>query len=344
MQEEEPSAPAATGLGSLDALLAALCREGRVPGLAIRVTAGETCLFEKGYGMSDLQARIPVDPANTVFRVASVSKPITATALACLVSEGALELDDPLSRYVPEFPEHGITLRQLAAHTAGIRSYRGKEYALNRPYGIADSLELFSNDPLLFEPGTGYHYNSYDYVLLSLAMERASGRPFEELVREKVLDPLGMHRTMAEVPGQAVPGQAVFYSRTRGGFRVASEVDNRYKLAGGGYLSTVGDLSRLGRACLKGEPCGKEALKAVLSPQTAAGQPTWYGLGWQVSKDAAGRPYFGHIGNGVGAYSNFFVYPEQGVVIGLLINCTDPKVQPVLDAGVEAVFLSLEGA
>ena len=339
-----PATADTNGLDQLDALLLNLVAEGRVPGLAIRILAGGTCLFEKGYGMADLQSGIPIDPARTVFRVASVSKPITATALACLVSDGMLRLDDPLARYVPEYPDYGITLGQLASHTAGIRGYRGKEYALNKPYGIADSLALFRNDPLVFEPGAGYLYNTYDFVLLSLAMERAAGQPFGALVRERVLDPLGMQHTEAEIPGRPVPGQAVFYTRTRGGFREATPVDNRFKLAGGGYLSTVGDISRLGRACLQGLPCGKEALQEVLSPQTAAGRPTWYGLGWQVSEDAAGRPYYGHIGNGVGAYGNFFVYPQQEVVVSLLINCTDPKVQPVLDAGVEALFLTVDTA
>jgi CubicO group peptidase (beta-lactamase class C family) len=210
---------------------------------------------------------------------------------------------------------------------------------LNKPMGIADSLGLFKDDALLFAPGQGFQYNSFDFVLLSLAMERASGKPFHHLVHDTVLEPLQMRHTMPDTSGSPQPGQAVFYSRSRQGFRPATEVDNRFKLAGGGYLSTVRDICRLGQATLQGEVAPAPVLERFLQTQYVSGSPTWYGLGWQASRDAAGRPYYGHIGNGVGGYGNFFVYPRQELVIAILINCTDPRVQPVLDLVVEAIHL-----
>jgi CubicO group peptidase (beta-lactamase class C family) len=284
-----------------------------------------------------------VEPETTVFRVASISKPITATALARMVSEGALDLDEDLRAWVPEFPErHGrVSLRQLAAHTAGLRAYRGKEAALNLPLTIADSLPLFVEDPLEYKPGEGYGYNSFDSVLLSLAMERAGGRPFHELVEALVLGPLGMAHTHMEVPGAPVPGQAQFYTRRAGAFRPATPVDTRYKLAGGGYLSTVYDICRLGQAYLEGRVAPREVLQPFLTTQQVGGAPTYYGLGWQVSRDAAGRPYFGHVGNAVGGYSNFYVYPESGLVVCVLVNCSAPEIQPVLDTMMGALHQSV---
>ena len=322
-------------------LLRQAVEQGLVPGVAIRVMHRGSCWLEQGYGLADLESKAPVSPGNTVFRIASISKPITATALARLVAAGRVGLDDPLGTYVPEFPHQGINLGQLAAHTAGIRGYRGREALLNRPMGIADSLELFREDPLLFAPGEGFHYNSFDFVLLSLAMERASGQPFDRLVQETVLEPLQMLQTAPDTPGSPRPGQAGFYSRGRQGFRPAAPVDTRYKLAGGGYLSTVGDICRLGEATLSGEVAPAGVLEPFLRTQHVAGSPTWYGLGWQASRDAAGRPFYGHIGNGIGGYGNFFVYPAQELVIAILTNCTGPGMQPVLDLVVEAIHLEI---
>lgn len=323
-------------------LLGALAESGRVPGLALRIQHRGRQMYQAAYGFSNLEEGVPATP-QTVFRIASVSKPITATALARMVGKGLLGLDDPLVQYVPEYPDHGIRIRQLAAHTAGLRGYRGKEYALNRPYSIEASLEVFRDDPLEFAPGTGFLYNSFDFVLLSLAMERAAGMPFHALVRELVLGPLGMENTQAELPGRLPEGLAKPYTRWAGGFRRAVPVDNRYKLAGGGYLSTVADVCRLGQAYLDGTAVDPVLAREFLTAQETPQGPTWYGLGWQVSRDAAGRSYFGHVGNAVGGYSNFFVYPEQEAVVAILMNCTDPGVQPVLDTAIDAALSALDG-
>lgn len=331
------------GLKEADLLLGDLVEAGRVPGMAIQVCFRGKTWFISGYGKADLETGAEVLPESTVFRIASISKPITATALARLVEDGVLQLDEDIRTYVPEFPgKHGVvTLRQLASHTAGIRGYRGREVALNKPMGIEESLGIFVEDPLLFPPGEGYHYNSYDFVLLSLAMQRASGRPFNELVQEQVLIPLSMPDTHMETPGKPVPGQATFYSRTGKGFKKAVPVDTRYKLAAGGYLSTVSDVCRLGRAWLQGTIASPDTLNQFLTCPEIGGEPTWYGLGWQVSRDAQGRPFYGHVGNTVGAYSNFFVYPEQELVFAILVNASVSGVQPVFDQVVDAVHRSL---
>ena len=316
----------------------------KVPGLAVGVRYRSDEWFSGGFGFADLQGGIPVLPGSTVFRVASISKPITATALAIMVATGTLELDADLRTYVPEFPASHppVTLRQLASHTAGIRGYRGKEFALNKPLSIEQGLGIFVDDPLEFTPGEGYLYNSFDFVLLSLAMERAGGKPFDELVFELVLRPLNMAHTGMEQPGIPAEGQAVFYTRLGSGFRRAVPVDTRYKLAGGGYLSTVGDVCQLGQAYLDGRIATGEILKPFLTSQKAGGIPTYYGLGWQVSRDSAGRPYYGHIGNAVGAYTNFFVYPDQQLVICILVNCSVPDIQADLDRAVNAIHAAVK--
>lgn len=318
-----------------------LVAANKVPGLSVAIYQKDVLDWQAGFGFSNIEDRTPVYPPDTIFRAASVSKPITACALAVMISEGLIDLDASFYDYVPDFPrkKHDFSIRQLAAHTAGIRGYKGKEYALNKPYTIRESLEVFQEDPLLFKPGTQFHYNSFGYVLLSLAMEEASGIPFEVYTREKVLIPLGMNNTIPEQPPTTnekrttTNQQATFYTRLRSGFRKAIAVDNRYKLAGGGYLTTVNDMTSLGKAVLH-KSFYPETLDVFLKPQKIMEKSTYYGLGWEVSEDAQGRPFYGHIGNQVGGYSYFRIYPETGLIFSTLVNCTDPKIQHILDEAV----------
>ena len=116
-------------------------------------------------------------------------------------------------------------------------------------------------------------------------------------------------------------------------------MNNFFKLAGGGYLSTTQDISNFGQAFLNKEVLNDSTQNQFLSSEIINNELTYYGLGWQVSQDAKGRPFYGHIGNGVGGYSNFFVYPKEKMVLSILINCTNPNVQEELDQVIDA-FLS----
>ena len=334
-----------------DVLFHNLVAERQVPGMAITMLKNGKILLQKGYGYVDVERKVPVDPNKTMFRTASISKCITGLALGKMAEEGLVDLDAPFHRYVSDYPKksHKFTLRQLASHTAGIRGYRGKEYGLNQPYSIKDSIAIFQNDPLVFEPGKGYLYNSFDFVLLSLAMEEVSGMPFADYVKEKVLDPLDMKntsppqiegvRSSARLPdGQAVENLAHFYTKRSVSFKEAIPVNNAYKLAGGGYLSTSADIAQMGQAILEGKLLKKETYDQILTSQFINGKPTYYGLGFQVSQDVQGRNFVGHVGNSVGAYTNFFVYPKEEMVISVLINCTDPKVQEKLDTAIDTVL------
>ncbi|MGB5236373.1 MAG: serine hydrolase domain-containing protein [Flavobacteriaceae bacterium] len=316
-----------------ETLLNQLVSDRKVPGMAISVLKDGLLFYQKGFGHARIESDHRIDPGSTLFRAASASKPIAATALAKMIKERIIDLDAPFHHYVPYFPkkEYEFTIRQLASHTAGIRGYKGKEYALNKPYSIKESLVVFQNDPLLFRPGTAYLYNSFDWVLVSLAMQEASGLPFEAYVKEKVLNPLGMRKTKPEIPNAEEKDQAWFYTKRKIGFKKAVEVDNRYKLAGGGYLSTSADLVRLGQSYLDFTFLDPQISSQFLTPSIIDGKSTYYGLGWEVSTHKEGHPYFGHTGNSIGGYSNFYVYPENKMVVAILINCTDPKIQHLLD-------------
>ena len=334
------------GLELTDAIFENLAVSHRVPGIAVSLMDHGMKVLHKGYGMADMAGQVPMDPDHSLLRIASISKCITALALGRMMEAGLIDLDADFREYVPEYPqrEYGFSLRQLAGHTAGIRGYRGKEYALDRNLSIAQGIDIFKDDPLIHAPGKGYFYNSFDFVLLSLAMERASGQAFADYVREEVLLPLGMQTTFApkklegqgERPIHRKLHMAKFYAPSTLGFKEAMEVDNNYKLAGGGYLSTAADIARLGQAVLEGRLLEKATYETLLTSQIVQGKPTYYGLGFQVSRDGKGREFVGHLGNSVGAYTHLYIYPDHQKVVSLLINCSDPKIQEELDRALDS--------
>ncbi len=325
--------------GLADDVFSAMTEQGRIPGLAVTVFRKGEVFFEKGYGFSSLEHQRPVKPGQTLFRAASVSKCISAAALAKMVAQGLIDLDRSFYDYVPYYPRKGadFTIAQLAGHTAGIRGYQGKEYALNKPYSIRDGTAVFKMDPLIATPGTHFFYNSYNWVLVSLAMEEASGISFSSYVQQQLLDPLGLGHTLEE-PGRSDPvsvpdsaEMATFYTSSHGLFHKAVPVDNRYKLAAGGYLTTSNDLCKFGQAVLEERIAPEAIWRRFLTPHHIREVSTFYGLGWEVSADRQGRRRYGHTGNSIGGYSNFYIFPEEQLVFAILINCTNPGVQMELD-------------
>ena len=320
----------------------------KIPGISVTILKRGKEVLQGGYGYSNVEKQQAILPKNTFFRIASISKCITGLAFGKMVEEGLVDWDGSFYDYVSYYPKkkYDFTLRQLASHTAGIRGYQGKEFAMNRPFSIKESISVFKDDPLLFEPGKGYLYNSFDFVLLSLAMQEASGIPFEQYVKEKILDPLKMTHTLAgEKEGQLFRTErkiytSEFYTKISTGFRKAIEVNNFYKLAGGGYLSTSSDIAKLGQAILDGKLLRNETYEQLFTSQQVNGESTYYGLGFQVSQDAKGRNFVGHVGNSVGAYSNLVVYPQEQTVISILTNCTAPNIQDDLDRAIDAFLES----
>jgi CubicO group peptidase (beta-lactamase class C family) len=136
-----------------------------------------------------------------------------------------------------------------------------------------------------------------------------------------------MQATIPEIQGRISRDLATFYSPSPKGFRHAIPVNNEYKLAGGGYLSTAADIARFGQAYLDGLIGTPALVGEFLKARQIGGKPTWYGLGWEVSRDTANRPFYGHTGNSVGAFSKFLVYPEARMVFVILVNCGNPGIE-----------------
>ncbi len=304
-----------------------------VPGVSVALGAGDFTRFET-FGWADLEADVPVTP-HTRFRIGSVSKVLTAAALGLLVESGGLELDATIQRYVPEFPEkqHPITLRHLAAHQSGIRHYRGDEALSNRQFGsVVEAVSVFAEDPLVAEPGSAFTYSTYGYTLLSAAMERASGRAFLDLMRETVLEPIGMTHSSPEIKGALHPDQAVGYEPDyAGGALVAPETDLSNKWAGGGYVSTAGDLLKFARAHLREGFLSQETLDLLWwEKSTADGPPTRHGLAWQSGvMESDGRSFVAAGGNAIGGTTVMIIFPEDQVIVVFMTNIGNAPIRGV---------------
>lgn len=297
------------------------------PGLSVSVGRRDRLIWSAGYGVADVEQQVPADPSTTKFRVGSVAKPMTALALVTLVADDRIDLDADVRRYVPEFPrkEHDFSVRQLAGHLAGIRHYAGDEAYSRKHYrSVSEALEIFRDDPLIGKPGAQWKYSSYGYNLLSAVIEKASGKSFVETMSETVFRPLGMTSTVPDQLKDVVPHRGRYYVRRDGRLYNEPEVDNSNKWASGGFLSTTDDLVRFGLAHVDGKSVSPEKLLLLWTEQkTAAGEPTGYGIGWRTVIDGDGQKWIGHGGGSIGGTTQFWVFPETGLVIAMASNLTE---------------------
>jgi CubicO group peptidase (beta-lactamase class C family) len=326
----------------------AMMTERNIPGFSAAVSVDEKLVWSEGFGYANLEKKIQVCP-QTRFRIASVSKTLTAAAAMKLHEEGRLDLDAPIQRYVPSFSAKGnvITPRQLLCHRSGIRHYRDDNEALNRSHynSVTESLELFKNDSLLFQPGSDFGYTTYGYVLLSAAIESAAGENFPDTIRKLVFTALGLSNTREEQVGMDSLQQTKFYDyegRPEDGIIVeAPFVDYSSKWAGGGFRSTAEDLVRFGSALLREGFLKAETLDMMFTVNSRRSIIDGYGLGWMIARDLRFRKAYFHFGATFGGTSLLVIYPKQKVCVALLANLGHARFPFSRIMGIVNSFLSV---
>lgn len=345
VRAQQPALPAAAAT-ELDAFIRAEQDAAKVPGLGVAIAFGHKLLFSKGFGSADLEQRMPATE-HTVFRTASIAKPITATALMQLVEQGKVDLDAPIQKYCPAYPvkQWPITPRLILGHLAGIRHYKPNESGGKTHYfSIDESLVLFKNEPLLHEPGTKYLYSTFAFNLIGCAIEGASGLSYEQYLQRNVWTPAAMTRSRLDRLWDIVPDRARGYYRTTdddlkslpaaarlivkpGDIVNAPLHDTSMKIAGGGLLSTPEDLVRFGIAVQTGKLLKKETLETMWTPgKTTAGELTGYGLGWGVQPPQEGLTRISHNGNQIGASGGLIIIREVELTYAVLTNLEDVDI------------------
>jgi CubicO group peptidase (beta-lactamase class C family) len=320
------AAPGSLADDSVDAIRAAIpdgmSRFG-IPGLSLAVARGGTVRFEAGFGFSDIENEVRARP-ETVYRLASVSKPITAVVVMKLAEQGRLDLDAPVWRYCPDFPEKPwpVTSRQLLCHQGGVRHYRPGEQPMTRRFtSLGEGLALFRDDRLEFEPGTKVLYTTYGYTVLGCAAAMAAGRPFPSLLQDTVLEPARMTATRLDDVRELIPHRAGGYVRDGYGRLLNSALaDMSHKVPGAGLCATAPDVARFGAALLGGRIVSRETLRQMLTRQkTRDGQETGYGLGLSVGT-RGGRAEAWHTGGHERVSTVLYLRPDDGLAVGILAN------------------------
>jgi CubicO group peptidase (beta-lactamase class C family) len=318
----------------------------KIPGLSIAIAVDNRLRFARGYGMADLEQNVPAGP-ETVYRTGSIAKPITSTAVMQLAQEGRLDLDAPIQKYCPAFPEKNwpLTARHLLGHLGGIRHYRNSAESSGTAYydSITSSLGLFKDEPLLHEPGTKFLYTTYGYSVLGCAVEGASGMSFEEYLRTKVFGPAGMNASGIDDYRRIIPRRARGYARMTGtmlarlseGQRRGLKPDEIFnstlhdtsmKVPGGGLVSTAPDLVRFALAMNQGTLVRPETRAQIWTQQKLRdGKMTDYGLGWSVGM-ADGEPAIYHSGGQSGVSTFLTLLPQRGLAIAVMSNLQDANV------------------
>ncbi len=312
----------------LEAATARFMKKKNLPGISTAVVENGEYEWSGGFGMADLENAVPAGP-QTLYRLASISKTITATAAMLLYERSKLDLDAPVQKYCHIFPEKEtpITTRQLLGHLGGIRHYRSRsiydpEIISTKHFDdpIAAGLNFFKDDPLVAKPGTKLSYSNYGYVLIGCVIEGASGEKYSDFVSENVLQPAGMTHTRIDDRLAIVPDRTRFYSKDKSGTVVNAEpVDVSFKIPADGWLSSAEDMAKFEVAMLNDRLVSRTTRNLMWTQQkTSDGKQTPYGLGWAIGDDSP--PSITHGGGEWGTSTFIMIAPEPRVGVVVLIN------------------------
>jgi CubicO group peptidase (beta-lactamase class C family) len=295
------------------------------PGASVLVVRGGAVVIRRSYGKADLEAGVVATP-KTNFRLASVTKQFTAMAILILADRGKLSLDDSISRFFPDFPPYGaaITIRQLLTHTSGLPDY--EDYmpeGLTVPLKDGDVLRILEQNPRpRFSPGAAFSYSNSGYSLLSLVVQRASGRSFAAFLRDEIFLPLGMTATVAFENGvSTVSDRAFGYSRKRTGWSRTDQSLTSSVLGDGGIYSSIDDLARWDQELAAPHIVRAAVLQQAFAPAVRTDLPgdVAYGFGWRVS-DYRGHHAVWHTGETIGFRNAILRFPGDRLTVVILTN------------------------
>jgi CubicO group peptidase (beta-lactamase class C family) len=288
-------------------------------GGSVIVTRGGATLLSAGYGMANREHAVPNTP-ETKFRIGSITKQFTAMAILILQDRGKIHVEDRVGDHLTTVPDtwQELTIHQLLTHTSGIMhswALPGFAETMSVPTTLDETLKRFFDQPLVFEPGTGFQYSGVGYFLLAKIIEEVSGKRYEDFLNEEIFTPLNMLDTGADRPDVVLEGRASGYGRNEDGIVQNAPAIFMPLLTGGGNLySTVEDLARWDRALSAHTLISEEAYAAMYRPERER-----YGYGWRVG-ELDGRRSISHSG-GVPGFNAFILrLPDQDICVVVLTN------------------------
>ncbi len=295
-------------------------------------------IFKNGYGMASIELSVP-NTAETKFLIGSITKQFTATAVMQLVEKGLVNLDDPITKYLPDYPKETgdkVTIHHLLRHTAGVPSYTDMPDAMARrtqPVTLDELVGLFKDKPLDFEPGEQFKYSNSGYLLLGIVIEKASGMTYEDYLRQNIFDVIGMDNSGYAHQDKIIPGRACGYREGQD-----DELLNDYVVhmswpyAAGGLYSTVEDMLRWDQALYTEKLLTKGSLEKMFTPGLRD-----YGYGWGIGQ-IAGHKLVSHDGGIDGFSTSFFRCVDDNICVVVFSNNINAPVTSIA-AGLMAIAL-----
>lgn len=299
-----------------------------IPGVSVAVVKGSDTLYLGGAGYRNVEQKLPAE-RGTVYRIGSITKQFTSSAIMQLVEKGRLHLTDTLGTLLPEYPQwRGITLRQLLNHTSGIHSYTSNRTwaaTWSRPLTPAQVVDFVKDDTLDFAPGSAYRYNNTGYVLLGIILERVTGTPYATLMQRSFFTPLGM-QSAGYCPSRATdPSHAAGYAAVGGKMEPAEYLDMSHPFSAGALCMSVPDYLRWQTALTSGRVVSMASYAQMSTGDTVNnGQRTGYGFGLMQGQ-LGKHPMIMHNGGVHGFSTDQRWLPSDSLRVVVFVNAGTPE-------------------
>ena len=336
-------------VAKIDAAITAWMTLNKSPALSVAIVTDNQMRWSKGYGLADLENSVSAR-ADTAYRLASIAKTITAVAVMQLVERGKLDLNAPINMYCAVYPEKQalkdasdkqftITVRQLLVHQSGVRHNKLDEILTTRHYySISEAVGSFKDDPLVVEPETKYSYSTPGYTLLGCAIETVSGMSYIDYLRENILKPAGMTRTLVDDVYTVIPNRARGYRKTLAGeVQNALLHDTSIKVPGGGLVSTAEDIAKFAIALNTNKVVKPETLAQMWTkPKTRDGKEQDYGMGVLIA-NWGGVLRITNDGSQAGTRTYLLLMPKRGLAVAMMTNLERAYCEEIVSKILEAL-------
>ena len=328
----------------IDQLANATLTRKPLAGVSVAVMREGKLIHAAGYGFADLEQAVPATPL-TVYRIASVTKQFTAALVLRLAERGEIDLDADIRKYLPDFDTGGrkVTVTQLLNHTSGIADLTRIPAAMAQrclDLSVPEVFAYISKEPFDFEPGERFRYNNSGFWLLGVIIERVTGKPYSQAIRELLLGPLGLDRTRYDEPARIIA------RRARGYALVGKELQNSEcnsptrPYASGALLSTVMDLLDWQQGLFSGKAVGAALQQRMITRgRLNSGAPIPYGFGLALS-EFRGAQRIAHSGGIVGFSAFLSHYPEQDLTIAVIANTMGVELRTELEEPIATLLLT----
>ncbi len=308
-----------------DKLLSEQFKPGESGATALIAQKGKI-VYHKAFGQANLELNVPMQP-QTIFRIGSITKQFTAIAILQLMEQGKLNLQDEITKFIPDYPTHGhkITVEHLLTHTSGIKSYTDmKEFRdiIQKNMKPEELISFFKNQPMDFAPGTQWNYNNSGFFLLGYIIEKVSGKTYPDYVEQVFFKPLGMTNSYYGNDEKLIKNRAAGYEPAKDGIQNASPMSMTLPYAAGSIQSTVEDLWKWHQAVHAYKLVKKETLEKAFTPyKLINSKATNYGYGWFLG-DIQGSPTIEH-GGGINGFLTSSIYlPKEDIFVAVFSNST----------------------